>query len=120
MTLKEKSDWSRQLLDKVLQIGEQGQHYVNIDVNNCGYGITVCAMRGGFDREKEYDIHQFLGSYSEEKDFQELMQALDELLEKEDGNGTREDTPGKTSDMAAGEPHGRCGARPESVAGRSG
>lgn len=89
MTLKEKSDWSRQLLDKVLQIGEQGQHYVNIDVNNYGYGITVCAMRGGFDRGKEFDIYESIGTYSEEKDFVELMQALDELLEKEDGNEKR-------------------------------
>lgn len=89
MTLKEKSDWSRQLLDKVLQIGEQGQHYVNIDVNNYGYGITVCAMRGGFDRGREFDIYESIGTYSEEKDFVELMQALDELLEKEDGNEKR-------------------------------
>lgn len=73
----------------MLQIGEQGQHYVNIDVNNYGYGITVCAMRGGFDRGREFDIYESIGTYSEEKDFVELMQALDELLEKEDGNEKR-------------------------------
>lgn len=117
MTLKEKSDWSRQLLDKVLQIGEQGQHYVNIDVNNYGYGITVCAMRGGFDRGKEFDIYKCIGTYSEEKDFQELIQALDGLLEKEGGNGTREDTQGKTPDTAAGGPHGSCRACPGAMAG---
>ena len=89
MTLKEKSDWSRQLLDKVLQVEEQGQHYANIDVSNYGRGITVTAMRGGFDRGKEFDIYESIGTYSEEKDFVELMQALDELLEKEDGNEKR-------------------------------
>lgn len=89
MTLKEKSDWSRQLLDKVLQIGEQGQHYVSIDVNNYGSDITVSAMRGGFNKGKEFDIYESIGTYSEEKDFQELMQALDELLEKEDSNEKR-------------------------------
>ena len=89
MTLKEKSDWSRQLLDKVLQIEGQGKHYVGIEVANYGSDITVSAMRGGFDRDKEFDIYESIGTYSEEKDFQELMQALDELLEKEDGNEKR-------------------------------
>lgn len=45
------------LVDKVLDVREQTDHYVSVEIKNYGSDISVWVMKGGWDKDKDFDLY---------------------------------------------------------------
>lgn len=80
-----------QLVDKVLDVREQTDHYVSVEIKNYGSDISVWTMKGGLDKDKDFDLHCGLDIEDADR-LGTVMAYLDGLLnEKDPGGGNRKE-----------------------------
>lgn len=92
MTNEKKREWAHALLDKVLDIHDQGRHYAMLNVSNYGTPLIVRAQTGGFRIREDYDLCENFCDWKSDEENQEIFDkamsflgGLVKLEVKEDG-----------------------------------